>query len=332
MATRHEAHLRHATYYRAVLAVSNDLYRVGGDRIKRALSFLDSEWSNIQIAQRWAEANMNHDEVASSLCITFPLYGGNPLDLRLSNAEHMHWLYTAVTAARQSKNRKAEGALLGDLALYLDLTGDKQGGINCGLAALEIMREQGNRTLEATMVGRLGQMYAGIGDYEKGLEFLESYLKLARELCSLRDEAGAFGSLGVLYSWMGDTNRAIAHTEEYLRIARKLGDARDEAFALGNLARAYEDLGDDAKAITTHQERLAIARELRDPYNEGSSLLSLSMLFGKQNRYELAISLAEEAVRIHEKIKHDCYYRAINHLLDMCHKAGVLCRESTKEI
>jgi tetratricopeptide (TPR) repeat protein len=129
---------------------------------------------------------------------------------------------------------------------------------------------------------------------------------------------------------MGNTEGAISHTEEYLRIARKLGDARDEAFALGNLARAYEHLGDDAKAIETYQQRLAIARELRDPYNAGSSLLSLSMLFGKQNRYELAISFAEEAVRIHETIKHDCYYRAINHLLDMCHKAGCSVQRTYK--
>jgi hypothetical protein len=112
MPTRHQAYLRHAKHYWALLAVSNDVYKLGGNKVLSALSLLDSEWSNIQVGQRWAEGHINHDEVASSLCSAFPLYGGGPLDLRLSNSEHVHWLETGLTAARQSGNRKLEGVLL----------------------------------------------------------------------------------------------------------------------------------------------------------------------------------------------------------------------------
>jgi tetratricopeptide (TPR) repeat protein len=178
------------------------------------------------------------------------------------------------------------------------------------------------------MLGRLGQSYAGIGNYELALEFLENYLQLSRELGSLQAEGGALGSLGVTYAWMGDIRRAISYSKKYLRIARKLGDIRGQAFALGNLARSYADLGDDSKSMKTYQERLAIARELQDPYNLGDSLFSLSVLFGKQGRYDLAIPLAEEAVQTYETIKHGCYYRAINHLLSLCQTEGISSREN----
>src|SRR5918992_740124 len=124
MPTRNQAYLRHATHYWALLAVSNDVYKLGGTKVMSALSLLDSEWSNIQIGQRWAEKHINYDEVASSLCCAFPLYGGGPLDLRLSNAEHMHWLKTGLTAARQSCNRQLEGVLLGQIGFYLGLSDD----------------------------------------------------------------------------------------------------------------------------------------------------------------------------------------------------------------
>jgi tetratricopeptide (TPR) repeat protein len=328
MPTRNQAYLRHATHYWALLAVSQDVYKLGGTKVMSALSLLDSEWSNIQISQRWAEGHMNHDEVSSSLCIAFALNGGDLLDIRLSNSEHVHWLEVGLTAARQSGNRKLEGILLGEMGLYRNLTGDKQEGISCELRSLQILREVGSRRLEATMLGRLGQSYAGIGNYELALEFLENYLKLSRELGSLQDEGGALGSLGVMYAWMGDSERAISYSKKYLRIARKLGDVRGQAFALGNLARSYADLGDDSNAIETYQQQLAIARELDDPYNKGNSLLNLSVLFGKQDRYDLAVPLAEDAVRSYERIKHGCYYRAINHLLALCQKEGVSAREN----
>jgi len=328
MPTRHQAYRRHAKHYWALLAVSNDVYKLGGAKVMSALSLLDSEWSNIQIGQRWAEEHINHDEVASSLCSAFPLYGGGPLDLRLSNSEHVHWLETGLSAARQSGNRHLEGVLLGEMGFYLGLSDDKQNGMRCEMASLEILREVGNRSWEATMLGRLGQSYAGSGDYEKALEFFESYLKLARELGSLRHEGGALGSLGVTYAYIGDLERAISYSKKYLRITRKLGDVRGEAFALGNLARSYADLGDDSNAIEMYQHRLTIARELDDPYNKGDSLLNLSVLFGRQNRYDLAIPLAEEAVHTYERIKHGCYYRAINHLLSLYQKEGVSRRDN----
>ena len=78
MPTRHQAHLRHAKHYWALLAVSNDVYKLGGNKVLSALSLLDAEWANIQVGQRWAEGHINHDEVASSLCGAFPLFGGVP--------------------------------------------------------------------------------------------------------------------------------------------------------------------------------------------------------------------------------------------------------------
>ena len=54
---RAAAQYRHAAHYETVLRAADELYRQGGEAIKRGLALFDLEWTNIQAGQAWAAAH-----------------------------------------------------------------------------------------------------------------------------------------------------------------------------------------------------------------------------------------------------------------------------------
>ena len=62
-----EVHFRHAKYYEAVLRKANELYKQGGEALKRGLGLFDLESGNIQAGQAWAAAHADKDDTAAKL-------------------------------------------------------------------------------------------------------------------------------------------------------------------------------------------------------------------------------------------------------------------------
>ena len=255
----------HAAYFMIVAAAGDDLYLQGGESLKKALALFDAEWVNFQAGQVWAAAHASKDDAAAKLCNAFPDAGAYCLALRQHPRDGIRWLEAALAAARQLKNRGAEGAHLGNLGLaYFSLGGSRR-AVEYYEQALAISREIGGWRGEGQVLGNLGNAYHSLGEYRRAIDYHEQRLKIAREIGDRRGEGNALGNLGLAYDSLGEYRRAIEYHELNLQIAREIGDQRGEGNALWNMSLAFDMLGERAQAIAHAETALKILEQIESP-------------------------------------------------------------------
>jgi len=297
------AALRHAAHYLAVLRSADDLYKKGGDSMMRGLALFDLERGNIQAGQAWAAANATTEPGAARLCSGYPDWGTNVLLLRQHPREQIRWREPALAAARQLKDRAAEGVHLGNLGIAHDSLGDYQRAIKHHQDALAIAQERGDREGEGAALGNLGIAYSYLGEYGRAIEYHEQHLAIAREIGDRRGEGNSLGNLGLAYYFFGDYHRAIEYHEQHLAIAREIGDRQGEGNSLGNLGNAYSYRGEHRRAIEHYDQQLRITREIGDRRGEGNALCDTSLALDNLGDRKKAIEHAEAALKIFEKIE-----------------------------
>ncbi len=292
---------RHAAHYQQVLWAADSRYLEGGDKLTRGLAWFDQERTNIQVGQAWAKNHSGSSDAVAEVCSNYA-WSGSILNLRLHPRDYILWLDSALTAARQIKNREAEGAHLGNLgSAYLAL-GDAHRAIEFYEQALAIDREIGNRRGEGAALGNLGLAYAALGDARRAIEFYEQQLVIVREIGDRRGEGTALGNLGLAYLALGDARRAIEFYEQSLVIACEIGDRLGEGNALGNLGLAYLALGDARHAIEFYEQALMIDREIGDRRGEGNALGNLGLAYAALGDARRAIEFYEQHQAIAREI------------------------------
>lgn len=302
-AERHATRIRHAAHYLTVLRECDDFYEKGGDAIKSGIALFDVERRNIEAGQEWAYRHSSGDEEVARLCNEYPGVGANVLNLRQHPRELISWLEAALVAARQLKDRTAEGAHLTNVGIaYKDL-GEPRRAIECHERALVIFREIDNRRAEGYTLGNLGIAYDELGEPRRAIECHEQSLLLAREIGDRRSEGNALGSLGIAYGHLGETRRAIEFHEQYLAITREIGNRRGEGNALGNLGNAYAALGETHRAVEFYEQQLTVVREIGDRRGEGNGLFCIGSALYTFGERAKAIAHVEAALKIYELIE-----------------------------
>jgi tetratricopeptide (TPR) repeat protein len=340
---RGEAERRHAAHYLEVASAADDLYLKGGDAILKGLRLFDTEWANIRAGQAWAAVHAEQDEEAAKLCNRYPDAATYCFDLRLHPREHIKWLEAALSAARRLRDRRAEGARLGNLGIAYKQLGEARRAIeyyeqhaaiarqigdrrgegnalgNLGTAyrhlgragaaihyyeqALAIHRQIGDPRGEGRTLVNLGNAYLALGEPSRAIEYYGQALPIHREIGDQRAEGQALGNLGIACGQLGDVGRAIEYFERHVAIAREIGDRRGEGEALGNLGTAYTQLGDPRRAVEYHEQALAIDREIGDRRGEGSDLFNMSLALDQLGDRAHAIASAEAAFKIFVEIE-----------------------------
>ncbi len=298
---RAEAQGRHAAYYKQVLSEANSLYLEGGYKLMRGLGLFDLEWPNIRAGQAWAKSHIGASGAVAAVCSEYA-WKGDILGLRLHPREYILWLDSALTAARQIKDRQAEGAHLTHLGIaYADL-GDALRASEFFEQALVIDREIGNRHGEGHNLGNLGLAYAALEDVRRAIELYEQQLVIVREIGDRRGEAYALGNLGNAYTALGDAEKAIQYHEQALFIARETGDRWWEGGTLVNLGQAYADLGEVRRAIEFFEQALVIEREIGYRRWEGNALGKLGIAYAELGDALRASEFFEQALVIDREI------------------------------
>jgi tetratricopeptide (TPR) repeat protein len=297
-----DAFRSHARHYGAVLATSDHLYLKGGDSIMRGLALFDLEWGNIQAVQAWATAYAATDQGAAKLCSGFPDWGIHVLDLRRHQGEQIRWRKAALAAARQLKDRAAEGRHLGNVGVAYADSGEYRRAIDYQGKALVIARDVGDQRGEGNALGNLGNAHYSLGEYRRAIDYQGKALVIARDVGDQRGEGNALGNLGNAHYSLGEYRRAIDYQEKARVIARDVGDQRGEGNALGNLGTAYNDLGDYHGAIKYQEKRLAIARAMGDRQAEGQALGNMGIAYRLLGNHKRAIKYHEKALMIDREI------------------------------
>ena len=298
----HEARLKHASHYKDVLRLADDLYKEGGEKILTGLRLFDLEWENIRAGQAWVADQNGNDLALSKLCIAYPNAGAYVLDLRQHPREQIHWLDAALSTARELGDRRGEGVVLNSLGTAYGDLGEVRKAIEFYEQSLAIARELGDRQGQGKALDSLGNAYAGLGEARKAIEFHEQALIINREIGDRRGEGRILNNLGLDYVDLGETRKAIESHEEALVIACEIGDRRGEGNALGSLGLDYADLEETRKAIEFHEQALIINHEIGNRHGKGTTLGNLGNAYYRLGEVRKAIKLYEEWLAIAREI------------------------------
>jgi tetratricopeptide (TPR) repeat protein len=298
------ARKRHAEHYLGVLWAADGLYKKGGESILQGLRLFDTEWGNLQEGQAWAARHFSEDDEVARICSGYPDAGSFLLELRQHPRDRIYWEELALAAARQRKDRRAEGVHLGNLGLAYWSLGEPRRAIEFYEQRLPIAREIGDRHGEGQVLGSLGLAYWSLGDPRRAIEFYEQQLAIAREIGDRRGEGSVLNNLGIAYAELGDPRRAIEFYEQKLVIVREIRDRRLEASALGNLGIAYKNLGEPHRAIEFYEQQLTIAREIGDRLGEANASWNFGLALEKEGDLSRVADLMQVRVDYQREIGH----------------------------
>jgi tetratricopeptide (TPR) repeat protein len=293
------AQQRYSVHYENVLSRANALFLESG---KNGIELFERERENIIPGQRWAEENIDNDDLARKLCRSYPDSGLHVLDLRIHPKMKITWLKCAIAACQTLGDRQGEGVNLGNLGLAYAALGDARKAIDYYEQQLVITREIGDRRGEGADLGNLGNAYIDLGDAHKAIDYYKQHLAIAREIGDRGGEGNALGNLGNTYAVLGDAHKSIEYYEQALVITREIGDKRNEGNWLGNLGIAYKNLGDARKAIEYYEQALAILREIGDRRGEGNALGNLGNAYADLGDARKAIEYYEQRLVIAREI------------------------------
>jgi len=259
------AALRHATYYKNLLAHCDDLYLAGSDTVLEGLALFDRERAEIAAGQLWAAAHAVSHDAAARLAADYPIAGAYGIRLRLESRTQAVWLEVALAANRRLGDRRGEGNTLGYLGLAWADLGELRKAIEFHERALVIARAIGNRRSEGYALGNLGNAWGSLGEPRKAIEYQGQHLAIARAIDDRRGEGNALGNLGNAWADLGEPRKAIECYEQQLAIAREIGNQRGEGHALWNAALANEALGEGDEAHSKAKAAFVIFRAIEEP-------------------------------------------------------------------
>jgi len=279
---RYASQERHATHYLAVLGKAQTLYFEGGEAFMHGLALFDSEWTNIQIGQSWAEDHVSDNDVAARLCSGYPIEGVSLLYLRQHPRERIGWLEKALASAQKLNHRTSEQNILVNLGIAYDVIREHRHAIKFFEQALAIAQDIKNRKAEGQSLGSIGIAYWQLNEARIAIEYLEQYLAIAQELHDKRDEGVALANLGVAYDYSGGTQRAIEAFEQALAIARETGDLSLESRMLWNMSVALYKLNNHDQAIVYAEDALRICEQIGDTNTAAEVRALLAKLRGQR--------------------------------------------------
>lgn len=300
--TLRAAERRFVWYFAAILKVTNELYLSGHDGTLAALALFDQEARNIRHGQHWASLHRESDCFATEMCRDYALNGALTTTLRLSSAEKIAWMETALIACRVIGDRSNEMPALGNLGSAWHARGDVRKAIDFYEQALSIAREMGTREDEGSVLNNLGLVWADLGDARKAIDYYEQSLTITRESGDRRSEGLTLGNLGSAWGYLGEARKAIGFYGQALSIAREIGDRRNEGTTVGNLGIAWRHLGEAPTAQGCYEQQLVIARELGDRRVEAFALSNLGIVSASLGDIQRAVVFYEQALSITREV------------------------------
>jgi tetratricopeptide (TPR) repeat protein len=141
-------------------------------------------------------------------------------------------------------------------------------------------------------------------DYEEAGRLFQETLAIARNAKRESTVVTSLNSLGTLAHKRGDYPTAHSYYVEALELAHKIDDKELEVMCmlnLGSLAIIRQKWGE---ARSWFEQQLPLAMELTRRDLIGQSQYGLARVAEKEGREDLALPLAEDALKIYERLQH----------------------------
>ena len=208
----------------------------------------------------------------------------------------------ARQAARQARDRAAEGAALTSLGVAAWRQGRYQHAAGQHRLALAVFRAAADRAGEARALGNLGLVEYGMGRYRQAAADHRQALALYRAIGDGHGEANALSNLGTVEYRMGGDQAAAGHFQEALARFRASGDQTGETRALTNLGAVLERQGQYQEAVGYLRRVLVLCRDTGDRVVAGNALANLGVIEERLGRYDEAAGHHQEALELFRQI------------------------------
>ncbi|MGK7901619.1 MAG: CHAT domain-containing protein [Hormoscilla sp.] len=222
---------------------------------------------------------------------------------KINNQELEKVAQQGLELARSQRDlRKAEAERLFDRAVQQLQSGELQGALQSGQAALQIYRNIGDRGGEAEALLVLGSADYFLGQHQRSIELFEQSLEIAREIKNRRGEAAALGNIARVYISLRQYQQAIESYQQAIAINRILNDRAGVADSLRNMGAAYSSLGQYQQSIEFTQQSLAIYRELGDRKEVAGSLNNLGAAYLRLGQSQQGAEFIRQSLAIYQEI------------------------------
>ena len=202
----------------------------------------------------------------------------------------------ALVILRETKDRRGEGQVLGNLGVEYYRLGQYDQAIEYHRQALVIHRELKDPRFQGNELINLGEVYRDLGQYKEALECFRQALALHRQTKSRRGEGQALTCLGLAYYDLGEYKQALRYHQQALIIHRETKNRVDEAADLTSLGLVYDNLGQPEQALKTLQEAVKLCREVGQPENLWRAQRALGRVEANQGRNDEAIQNYRQAL------------------------------------
>ena len=180
-------------------------------------------------------------------------------------------------------------------SLYID-QGQLSKAQDVLLAALEIDQRIGNKRSESNDLNMLGLVYGRLGDAETSRVYLKKAFEVAYDAGLMREATDAMTNLAALMDDAGDHEGAA---EIFRNIGRMRADGGDEsgvACSVANQGVAASMAGDLERAVTLLTRSHELHKAAGNWLHSVQDLLNLSNAEAQRDRYDQALSYAEQAL------------------------------------
>ena len=210
------------------------------------------------------------------------------------------FLQQAVTLARESQDRAAEGRHLGNLALIYNRLQRPHDALTYFQQALELARAEGDRITEDGLLGNMGNILREIGRYDEAVDYLNRALLIAQEIGDMRGRGIWLSNIGLVYDDLRSPQKALEYHQQSVEVARQLHDARGLAMRLIKLAASHYTLGDFPSALQAYGEALDLCRVINDMSSALECLTNIGHVYheaARQSNTDRFFQRAVEAYR-----------------------------------
>jgi hypothetical protein len=162
----------------------------------------------------------------------------------------------------------------------------------------------GSKDEQATATRMRGRIAYQCKDYNQAERLYQDALAVRRDLGLDGDVAIALNDLGELAHACQEYDAAERYYREALELLCEIDDKDNQAEGMGNLGQLAVDREQWAEACQWFKQELALAREVGRVELIGHAQYGLACVWEAEGRADLALPLAQEALKIYERLQH----------------------------
>ncbi|HEY0378914.1 MAG TPA: tetratricopeptide repeat protein [Pyrinomonadaceae bacterium] len=290
-------------------------YGGAGDESYKTYDRLEAEWANLDAAAEWLwqaaavqETGVGDKEAArwlndlSDTLAHFLWYGGRwGEEVRLNSRG-----YEAMCALKEWSQAGWRAHFVA--SIYYHRADTDEAGHWADRSA-EAWERGGSKSEQGTGLYRRGAVARQRKDYDTAERLFQEALECCVNPKDERLMVIVLNSLGQLARELKSFDVAQGHFQEALALAEKISVKDGQAASTGGLGAVARDRSRWTESSEWHEKGLQLAREIGRQDLIADSLAGLALVREAEARPDLALTLAQEALMIYERLRHEAIAR-----------------------